>query len=139
MTAGTGSVEIDPLRTSAVKFFALRDFLFDYFVCAQQDRLRHGQAKRLRCPEIDQEIELRGLLDVGRRCCLCREDRAEELTEITTGVSFAPRGWASESRCECGGAIAAFQVRMVLSVGADSPLPWAGGSGLKMIVTRRGR
>jgi hypothetical protein len=51
------------LRHSTVNCFALQNDLFDQLVGSSQQRLGDGKAERLRCFEIDDELELGGLLD----------------------------------------------------------------------------
>jgi hypothetical protein len=52
----TGRPVLDRQRPPAIQLFAAR-LLFDYFVCAQQDRLRHRQAERHRGLGVQSHLE----------------------------------------------------------------------------------
>jgi hypothetical protein len=52
-----GSVENDPELPSTVQLFCAAKSLLDHLVGTQQDRLRHGQTKRLGGLEVDDHLE----------------------------------------------------------------------------------
>jgi hypothetical protein len=60
LSDGTG---FDPLQKSAVQIFALRKALLDHLVGGGQQRFRDGDANRLGTIEVDDQIDLRNLLD----------------------------------------------------------------------------